>query len=292
MKWKKVLLMDEFRYNLHNHTYYSDGELSPAKVIELNKKQGYNAIAITDHDSVEGIPEAIEAGKRLGVLVIPGIEISTAKSHMLGFFVDYKNPELVNFLKQRKMRETEVANHLIQGLVKQGYPLTQEKISKVINARYLNPWNISLALVKLGFAKNEGAAIALVRKVPWLENVSKGTRSAGNVSEREAIKLIRIAKGAPVLAHPFSAKQKLRYLTVPYRAFMLKRAGLMGLEVQHPSHSRLERGFLHSVSTILSLHKTGGADFHYSVYDQLEEWKRIPQSRGVRKTIRTLHARR
>ena len=285
--------MGEIKYNLHNHTYFSDGELSPTGVVELNKKQGYNVIAITDHDSVEGIAEAVRAGERLGVLVIPGVEVSTARSHMLGLFVDYKNPELLGFLKQRRLREKEVSNYIIKGLAGVGYKLTPELISRTTNAQLLNPWKISLALVRLGLVNDEKTARDLVRKVPWLKVELPGTRSASGVSEREAIKLIRGAEGVPILAHPLSnKKQRFRYLQMPFRAFMLKRAGLAGLEVQHPDHSRFERAFLHSVSTLLSLHKTGGADFHNDSNGQMKHWGEIHQSKGVRNSIRALRMRK
>jgi len=135
--------------------------------------------------------------------------------------------------------------------------------------------------------KNEKAARALVGKVPWKKTESVGTRSSNTVTEKEAIMLVRAAQGCPVLAHPLLGnKKRSKYFTFPLRAFTLKRAGLGGLEVQHSDHSRFERGFLHGVATIFALNKTGGADFHGPA--EMEKWIKIPQSKGVSKSIRAL----
>jgi 3',5'-nucleoside bisphosphate phosphatase len=283
--------MEEINYNLHNHTYYSDGEVSPTELVRLNKKNGFNVIAITDHDNIEGINEAIIAGKRFGVLVIPGVEISTSKSHILGLFIDPKNPELISFLKKRAIEKKAYANYLINGLAKRGYKLTPEMIQKATNSHDLTPGRASLTLVHAGLVKDEKTANTLIKSLPRFKGPTNA-RSIESVSEIEAIRLIKKARGAPILAHPFHRKQKLRYLIMPFRAFLLKRAGLVGLEVQHPDHSKLERGFLHSISTLLFLRKTGGSDFHNPNSSQINDWKRIKQSKGVKRSIKKLQKHR
>ena len=97
--------MLNYRADLHLHTNYSDGVLSPSKLIDLAKKKDLSVISITDHDNVNGIDEAIEYGNSVGVQVIPGVEISAdiedSEIHILGYFIDHKNPEFLDFLKIR-----------------------------------------------------------------------------------------------------------------------------------------------------------------------------------------------
>lgn len=282
--------MVEFRYNLHNHTTFSDGELTPTEVVALNKKQGFNVIAITDHDTLDGVNEAVQAGKKLSVIVIPGIELSTSKSHMLGLFVNPDKSELTDFLNRKSVKKRELSNNVLNELAKIGYRLTPEMISKITKSRDLNPFRIASVLAQSGLVKNEKMARALVQNLSCFKNYISDAKN--NLSEREAIRLIRRANGAPILAHPFSEKRRFRYLTMPFRAFMLKRAGLVGIEVQHPDHSKFERGFLHAVASVLRLQKTGGSDFHNLQGIEMSSWVRIAQSKTVKKSIKKLHKQR
>ncbi len=99
--------MTSVKADLHMHTNYSDGKLSPRQLIDEAKKSGLSIISITDHDNVNAIGEAVSYGKENGVQVIPGVEISTdlgeTEVHILGYFIDYKNKKLLDFLKTPAM---------------------------------------------------------------------------------------------------------------------------------------------------------------------------------------------
>jgi 3',5'-nucleoside bisphosphate phosphatase len=282
--------MVEFKYNLHNHTTFSDGELTPTEVVALNKKQGYNVIAITDHDTIEGVNEAVKAGKKLGVVVIPGIELSTTKSHMLGLFINPEKSELTNFLNRKSIKKRELSTNVLNELAMLGYRLTPEMISKITKARDVNPFRIAFVLTKSGLVKDEKRAREIVQNLSCFKKYVSDSRN--NLSEKEAIMLIKRANGAPILAHPFSEKHRFRYLTMPFRLFMLKWNGLKGIEVQHPDHSKFERGFLHAVASVLKLKKTGGSDFHDLKGVELSTWRKIAQSKSVQKSIKKLHKQR
>jgi len=272
----------EIKYNLHNHTTYSDGELTPAEMVRYNKQHGYNVIAITDHESMEGVREAIEEGKKQGVLVIPGVEIETQNTHMLGLFLNPKNPALEQFLRERQKQQAESQKSILDALAKRGYTLTQEQLKKFTKSTMLSPYRIAKCLAHYGLVSTTQQAQAIISKIvpPERLKIPRGKDS-------QAVHLIKNAGGEAIWAHPMSHRRsRMNYLRIPLRAIMLKRKGLSGLEVEHPEQSATEQAFLRALTKIMRLSQSGGADFHDPKDNDMDIWKRRKQREQVKQFLK------
>ena len=245
--------------DLHIHSTYSDGTLSPCTIVDLAKKTGVQAIAITDHDTVAGVAEAQVHGRKTGVEVIPGIEISSwldnIPLHILGYRFRYKD----NNLQQRL--------HSLQ----EGRRIRNEKI-----LAKLNHLGIDLTMAELtafsehGQAGRPHIAQLLVNRgaVPTMEQAFKRylRRGAAAYAERfkyyadEAITMIREAGGIAVLAHPLTLDPGLK--AIPGLLQELQQLGLQGVEVYYPTHSSQTVRKLKKMAAELGLLITGGSDFH------------------------------
>ena len=245
--------------DLHIHSTYSDGTLSPCAIVDLATKTGLQVIALTDHDTVAGVAEARVHGKRTGIEVIPGIEISSwldnIPLHILGYRFRYKD----NGLQQRLHR------------LQEGRQVRNEKI-----LAKLNHLGIDLTMAELtafsehGQAGRPHIAQLLVNRgaVPTMEQAFKRylRRGAAAYAERfkyyadEAITMIREAGGIAVLAHPLTLDPGLK--AIPGLLQELQQLGLQGVEVYYPTHSSQTVRKLKKMAAELGLLITGGSDFH------------------------------
>lgn len=277
------------KYNLHNHTTYSDGELSPAEVVAFNKQHGFNVIAITDHNSVDGISEAIEEGKKLGVTVIAGVELDTGKYDILGLFINHNDSHLREILSESAALEDLILEHRIKMLKARGIGITKEMIAKFTKARMVSINKLSKALVHYGLFNNLVDAKRVVKSVP-IQTVIQKTRQKGYARDEEmVIKLIAKHGGIPVFAHPFSYKKmRLPYLTLPRTIRRLQRQGVKGLEVQHPNNSKFQEGYLNLLARMFSLQKFGGMDLHGGEPKKLEKWLKTRQRKDILGSIKRL----
>ncbi|MGH7209383.1 MAG: PHP domain-containing protein, partial [Nitrospiraceae bacterium] len=143
------------RIDLHLHTTYSDGSLPPAEVLLLAQKAGVSALAITDHDIVDGIPEAIEAGKRLGIEIIPGIEISSryreTELHILGYFLDWQDPLLLPRLARLRAGRHERNPRIVEKLNGLGLALTYEEVTARAGSDSVGRPHIARVLMEKGY---------------------------------------------------------------------------------------------------------------------------------------------
>lgn len=118
--------------DLHIHTIFSDGTLSPYETVKMGKLNGLMGLSITDHDEVGGIEEAFKAGKKLGIKVIPGVEFSAKYNerslHILGYFIDYKNPKVTEFVVQMREARYQRAIKIIEKLEEQGFHITLDEV--------------------------------------------------------------------------------------------------------------------------------------------------------------------
>lgn len=272
--------------NLHNHTFYSDGRLSPAGVVAWNKKRGYRIIAITDHDSVEGIEEAIEAGKKLGVTVIPGIEMETKNFELLGLFIDHKNPELMAFLAQRKLYREAVLRTKIKYLEEKGIRVSAEDIRKFAGCQAIFDETIADFLVKKGIVRNNRIAMKLLKTTPLNKIKMVFRREIHSPSVKAVSRLISSAGGVPVLAHPFSYGAKTNFVTLPALIFFLKKKGVEGIETQTSHHGRIKAIYLAALAGMLSMKRTAGMDLHTAELIESERFARFKKSRQVEEFLK------
>lgn len=246
------------RVDLHCHTTASDGMFSPADVVRLAHQVGLRAVAITDHDIVSGIDEAMREGKARGVEVVPGVEISTLwkgkEIHMLGLFIDHKNKALLERLeKQRDVRKLR-NQMIIEKLNELGIAITLEEVEakKRGDSPNLNVGrpHIAEVLIDKGVVRTMDEAFD-----QYLGKDGKAYVTPERISPQEAIEWIHQSGGAAVIAHPGIYEQDD---LIP----QLAEKGLDGIEIDHPDHPKEAKMRYQKMAQDLGLIPTAGSDFH------------------------------
>lgn len=246
--------------DLHTHTTASDGMQSPAENVRLAKQKGLAALAITDHDTVAGVPEALEAGRQYGITVVPGIEISTRMKgkdiHVLGYYIDYEEPVFLERLEGLRRTRDERNGLIIARLNELGIPITMEEVRNRLG-RALEPDetlgrpHIADVLVAKGFAADLRDAFDR-----YLAEGAAAYVSVPRLSPGEACRWIREAGGVPVLAHPglYGDDELVRSI--------IEQDKPAGLEVSHSDHDAAAEAKYRTMAESYGLIPTGGSDFH------------------------------
>lgn len=240
--------------DLHVHTTFSDGQFTPEKVVEKAIEKGLGAIAITDHDCVDGIEPAIKAARGTGLEVVPGIEISAAAEdveiHILGYYIDHKCPALIKTLHGMRERRVARIKEMIKRLEEKGIKIPEGKVFSASAEGTIGRMHLARAMVSESVA-------ATVREV-FDKYIGDG-RPFHVKHERleydEAIKIIRKAGGVPVLAHPGNMG-KDEYIP------LYVKAGLRGIEVYHSEHRAATARKYAVIAEDNGLIMTGGSDCH------------------------------
>jgi 3',5'-nucleoside bisphosphate phosphatase len=250
--------------DLHAHTTASDGSLSPAMLVSRAARLALKVLAITDHDTVDGVPEALAAGQAAGVEVIPGVEINTdvpsAEVHVLGYFIDHTHAELN--VQLARIREGRIgrARKMAEVLTAMGAPIRFERILAIAGEGAVGRPHVAQALLEAGHVTSYGEAFE-----KYIGRNSPAYVERMKFSPAEACALIRRAGGLPVIAHPIFFD---RYGAIK-AAFDLDatlppmlEAGLAGMEVYYPGYDAITTEYLHGVARRYGLLVTGGTDFH------------------------------
>ncbi len=247
-------MFDLRRADLHLHTSCSDGRLSPSMLVQKAREAGLSALAITDHDTTEGIALAEQAARRWGMEIVPGVELSVTvggeEVHLLGYFFDPAHPALQASLaayQQARFRRLEV---MLDRLRAEGVVLTAEQVVAAAGSSVPGRPHVARALVAAGYAQSYTEAFQryLLPGAPGY--VPKPAWEVG-----EAVAVLHEAGGIAVLAHP---GERLRD-----RVFrLLLEAGLDGLEVIHPMHGPHLVQHYRQVARDFGLLETGGSDYH------------------------------
>ena len=245
--------------DLHVHSTASDGTASPRELAELALRQGLSAVAVTDHDTVLGYPELKEAGEELGIETVPGIEISTKfhrAVHILGYYIDPHSPHLEPVLnwvvEDRDKRNREMCRLMAADGLPVNYEDMKQRFGEVIGRPHFAD-----LLVELGLAKNV--------KDAFDRYVEKGQRyyvGRTILPIEQAIDIIRLSGGVPVLAHPFQYQLDdagLRELIEHCIAH-----GLRGMECRYSGYGPEQSEYLEKLAEEYGLIKTGGSDYHGS----------------------------
>lgn len=240
--------------DLHLHTKFSDGTYTPFELISESRKAGLSAIAVVDHDTVEGISVTREAAEKEGVEVLAGIELSAEcrgmEVHILGYLIDYENETLAEKLDDLKKRRVDRIYEMVSKLKEIGVMLEAGKVFDMAGKGTVGRLHLARALVKEG---KVGSIFEAFQK--YIGDKSPAYVLGFKFSPRDAIKLIRDTGGLPVLAHPYSIKNdELIYEFIDY--------GLMGLEVYYPEHSQSMVNFYLELAKKHNLLVTGGSDCH------------------------------
>jgi hypothetical protein len=243
--------------DLHVHTSESDGTLTPGQLVKEAIASGLSAIAIVDHDTVGGIPEALEAAKSSGLEVIAGAELTAQyekqEIHILGYFLDCRNKALLEKLALVQSNRIERVHKIVKNLEEQGVKINAEDVFDISGKGSVGRMHIAKALVKAGWVATTAEAF---RK--YIGDKSPAYVLGFSLSPAEAIRLIRDAGGAAVLAHPYMLHND--ELISEFAG-----CGLTGIEVYYPEHSQSMVNFYLDLAKKLNLSVTGGSDFHGSV---------------------------
>jgi hypothetical protein len=247
------------RIDLHTHSSHSDGSLSPRQLVQLAKDRRLRAIALTDHDTVAGLEEALGAGKELGLEVVPGVEISAqyppGTMHILGYYIRASNRELQGALKKLQQARAARNPKIIERLQALGLEITITEVLDLSAGQVGRP-HIARALVNRGYVSSIDQAFSLYLKKGAVAYVEKF-----RFPPEEAIAIIRRAGGISVLAHPFTlGMAKPDELSQVVRE--LREMGLEGIEVFYPNHTEEMAVIYEDVAKSLGLICTGGSDFH------------------------------
>ena len=268
--------------DLHIHTYYSDGTMSPAEVVADALHCGIQCIAITDHDTVDGISPAIAAARGHDLEVLPGIELSTEINgkdvHMLGYLFDWQDAALIEQLQKMQNARAERMKQMIQKLEALGiHDISFEEISGSAKTKALGRPHLAAALVE---KKIVGSMRGAFDK--FLAEGAPAYVPKFKQSPQEAIKLIKDLGGIAVLAHPMLSN-------VDELIPSLVAAGLGGLEVYYPNSTTNIMRFYEGLARKHHLVVTGGSDAHGAAkkhtfigkvripYDLIEKLKQAAQ---------------
>jgi predicted metal-dependent phosphoesterase TrpH len=242
--------------DLHIHTTASDGKFTPSQIVDKAGQLGLRVIAITDHDTVEGITEAIQASKQYQSLrVIPGVELSTdvpaGEIHVLGYFIDYADAEFESSLEAMRDSRVGRARKMVEKLDKLGIHLEWNRVQEIAGTGALGRPHIAQAMLEKGYISSLQEAFKL-----YIGHGGPAYAERDKLTPVEAVKLILKANGLPVLAHPLTAGD------VESTIVELKSVGLVGMEVYYGSYSFEDINPLLGLAYKHGLIATGGTDYH------------------------------
>jgi predicted metal-dependent phosphoesterase TrpH len=246
--------------DLHLHTTASDGQMKPAEVVHYAASKGLQAIAVTDHDTIDGLDEALQTGFRIGVEVIPGVEISAEFSpgsmHLLGYCFDVGHPLLLERLAHLQTARAERNPQMIEKLNRLGVKVSYEEVLRASGGGQVGRPHFAHVLLEKGYVRTFQEAFDRFLKKGAAAYVDKF-----RFSPEEALHFIREAGGVPVLAHPKTLGLNGHG---PFEEVLrsLVRQGLRGLEVFYPEHSPSDVIEYRAVAQRHGLLMTGGTDYH------------------------------
>lgn len=245
--------------DLHVHSTFSDGSLTPAQLVEMAVTQGVTALALTDHDTLGGLPQFEEACRARGLEGIPGVEISIEFSpgtlHVLGYFADPGNAPFADALEDLRDGRASRNQKILQKLNELGCALTWEEVAAFAGEDVVGRPHFAQAMIAKGFVKTKEDAFDryLAKGKPaYLDRI--------RLTASDSIRLIHGAGGIAVLAHPATLKvsrAELRRIVAELAA-----AGLDGIEAWYSEHTQDQQKAFAQLAGELGLILTGGSDFH------------------------------
>ena len=256
-------------FDLHLHSNCSDGSDTPAQVVRNAAERDITMLALADHDNTAGVPEAMAEAERLGVRLLPALEMDSEwphELHILGMDIDIEEPRLKTALQTALVRRNDRNAVIVERLLNAGYDIRPYFARDIGTATRLN---IALALVEGGYAADTRDAF-----VRLLRRGCPGYYAVERFSPQEVISLIRGAGGVPIWAHPFNGHPDPHKL-----APQLAELGLMGLEGYHPTLSEGDSTVLTSIARQLGLIVTCGSDYHGAHRPDVlpgQTWRDVP----------------
>ncbi|NIA20884.1 MAG: PHP domain-containing protein [Anaerolineaceae bacterium] len=275
---------DQQGVDLHIHSTASDGALAPGEIVGLAAEIGLRAIALTDHDTASGVGEALEAGRRAGLEVLTGVEISAefpeGTMHILGYGFDPQDDGLKEALAQFRRNRDERNPRILARLAELGVPVSLETVREKATGQTVGRPHIAQCLVEAGHVASVDEAFRL-----YLGRGAAAYVNRRRATAEEAIRMIHGAGGLAVLAHPMQLRRPMLEIRRTVRELAAR--GLDGLEAWHPDHSTDDTRTFEVLARELDLVVTGGTDFHGSLRREV----RLGVGRGnIRTTYEAVRA--
>ncbi len=250
-------------YDLHTHSARSDGTLSPAGVMTLAAERDLRGVALTDHDTFDGVAEAAATAEELGLDFVPGVEFSAeyegASLHILGYWVDPDDPAIERELLRLTATRLRRGEMIVERLRELGFDISFERVSELAGGRTIGRPHVAQAMVEAGIVATEKEAFERYISDDGPAYVPKHA-----LHPLEALRLIAAAGGACVLAHPGMWKGNG---TVPDELIaQMAAGGMVGIEVWHPDHDEEMRTKYEAVARRLDLVATSASDCHGERY--------------------------
>lgn len=255
--------MMEKRIDLHVHSYISDGSCSPVEIISLAKSKGLSAVALTDHESVEGNAEAAREAQKQGVAFVPGIEITVEdqgrKLHIVGLGFDQSHPAFVRLYKKIRSIKEGRMDEVVEGIRRKNIDISVEKLQPYVVTGRIDRYAIMRYLVSLSLYDH-------VQPL-WDHYINPVVLDLGldyNVTAEEVFAAVKAAGGITSLAH-FHKKLGLGGLTRAQQETAIARLRAMGMDAMeqvYPNYTEDDRVFVRAMREKYQLMATGGTDFH------------------------------
>ncbi|NJD02541.1 MAG: PHP domain-containing protein [Ruminiclostridium sp.] len=246
--------------DLHTHTTVSDGSMLPEDLVKYAKSKGLKAIAITDHDTTDGLNGALEESKRIGFEVIPGIEISAdfnPEMHILGYFPNGDYVGIAGTLADLRLKREERNPRIVNKLNELGLEITMEEVFEKSSGGVTGRPHIAKVLIEKGYVQSLEEAFD-----KYLACGRPAYFKKEKLTPRQCIREINAAGGLPVLAHPIYLRMEYEQLDILLEELVKK--GLKGIEAYYADNTSRQTRMLLKLAEKHSLLVTGGSDFHGS----------------------------
>ncbi len=248
------MVRDPGKVDLHAHTVFSDGLLTPARLVAEAKRRGLAAVGVTDHDTMDGVAQAREAGRRHGVEIVPGAELSCFVNgvdvHVLGYYLDPRDDRVAGFFAEMKRAREDRANRMVERLAALGIEFSMDRVREIAGRGAVGRPHVAQAMVEAGAVENLEQAF---RRYIGYEGPAYVPKF--RLSPEEAIGFIRDHGGVAVVAHPGTYRRD----EAVYAAIA---AGVDGIEVWHPDHGERQSAHYAEMAQKNGLLMTGGSDCH------------------------------
>ena len=245
--------------DLHTHTTASDGSFPPGRIVEMALDAGLKAVGVTDHDTTDGLDEALARGAEIGLEVVPGVEISaefeSGTMHVLGYYMDFRNHDFKERLTALQEGRSDRNPNIVRKLNELGLNLTMEDVTAEAGGGQIGRPHFARAMIRKGFVATTNEAFDL-----YLAKGRPAYVDKFRFFPVEAVKMILQAGGLPVLAHPGTLKMSPEGLESVVAG--LKEAGLVGIEACYSDHTpEMVKEYMR-LAERFHLVPTGGSDFH------------------------------
>lgn len=242
--------------DLHVHTTASDGKFTPSDIVRKSAALGLTVISICDHDTVNGIAEALTAAQNFsGLRVIPGVEISTdvphGEVHVLGYFIDYFDEKLLTKLEKMRNSRQIRAQRMVEKLGSLGIHIEWQRVREIAGSGAIGRPHVAQAMVEKGYITSPKEAFA-----KYIGRDGPAYVEREKLTPVETVELILQSKGLPVLAHPMTLNKPESMV------IELKAAGLVGVEAYYDGHAAEDVESMVSLAKRHNLIATGGSDYH------------------------------